>query len=399
MKQILLLLFCIFPACLFAQSISQVSFGQADSLHSNILDEDRQLWIYTPPLDTPYFSKASYPVVYILDGDSHFALVHSILQELAFYNNNAALPRMIIVGIPTNQRNRMRDLSPTADSNIPGSGGGQQFISFLEKELMPYINHKYSTAPYNMLIGHSLGGLMATEIMLHHPSLFNAYLAIDPSIFWNKKAILKDLSFKQLAGKKYYMAIAHTMAASLDSITVRKDTAQTSVHINAILSFVDSLKQKAPAGLQWKAKYYADEDHGSVPVTAIYDGLKYFFGDFRFPNYIFTDTSYSADSLRQLITAHYNKLSNDLGYTIKPAEPMLNGLGYFHLQQKHYKHAALFFDLNIHYYPQSSNTYDSMGDYYRTVNDTAHAADCWKKALSIKFSEETSNKLKELAAH
>ena len=89
-------------------------------------------------------------------------------------------PRMIIVGILNT--NRMRDLTPTHIQGSPeyddstifkSTGGGKQFMSFMEKELIPYIDSTYSTAPYRMFIGHSLGGLMVIDALFHHKHLFN----------------------------------------------------------------------------------------------------------------------------------------------------------------------------------------------------------------------------------
>lgn len=399
MKNILLFFCLITTSALMAQTPAPnklVSFGQPDSLYSSILKENRPLWIFSPPLDTPYFSAAQYPVLFIMDGDAYFPYLVSLMQQLAFVNGNTALPKMIIVGIPNTGNNRTRDLTPTTDTAFPGSGGGAQFTAFLEKELIPYINKKYPAAPYRVIIGHSLGGLMATDMMLHRPHLFNAYLASDPSLFFNSKAIMKDPHLKNAAGKKYYMAIAHTMREGLDTSDVRKDTEASSTHINTILSFMDLLKSRAPGSLAWKAKYYDDDDHGSLPSIALYDGLRFFFKNFRFPTYLYRDASCPADSLKQLITDHFDLLSKDLGYDVKPEEAWFNGLGYMHLQQKHYEQAKLFFGLNVHYFPGRSNPYDSMGDYYQAINDSAHAIEYYKKALSIYFSTDTNDKLKKL---
>ncbi|RFS26356.1 alpha/beta hydrolase [Chitinophaga silvatica] len=400
MKKILLAICLLAPAFLLAQSAVKplIAYGRPDSIYSTILQENRPLFIYTPPLDTPYFSQARYPVLYVLDGDQHFELLHAMMQELIF-NDITALPKMIIVGIANTPNNRTKDLTSFKDKMSSRSGGGQNFISFLEKELIPYINKQYSTAPYNVLIGHSLGGLMATDVMLHQSKLFNAYLAIDPSLFWSQRATLKNIQYSGLANKKYYLAIAHTMEPDLDSITVRKDTSQTSVHINAMLSFVDSLKSKAPGSLKWKAKYYPDEDHASVPVIAMYDGLKFIFNKYRFPTNKYMDASIPAETLRKMILKHYEEISKDQGYPVKPSEVVFNNMGYFHQQQQHYEHAKMFFELNIHFYPESSNTYDSMGDLYNALKDTTHAIQNYEKALSLKFSNETNDKLKQLKSH
>jgi predicted alpha/beta superfamily hydrolase len=139
----LLLFSLLFPLISLAQKpASLVSFDQPDSLYSDILKEKRQLWIYSPSADTTYFEKPSYPVLYVLDGDAHFAYLQTMIQLLST-NGNTALPQMVIVAIANTDRTR--DLSPTNDPKMPNSGGGEQFTAFLEKELLPYIDNKYPT--------------------------------------------------------------------------------------------------------------------------------------------------------------------------------------------------------------------------------------------------------------
>lgn len=375
---------------------SLVPFGQTDSVYSDILKENRPLWVYTPPADTTYFAKPAYPVVYILDGDFHFAALQSMILQLSTVNGNTALPRMIIVGIPNNSGNRMRDLTPTRDSLYPGSGGGEAFTAFLDKELIPYIDKKYATAPYRLLIGHSLGGLMVVNTLLHHPGLFSGYIAIDPTLMWNNKQVLSQAgtqlqsSFKN---KSLYLAVAHTMKPGLDTIQLRKDNSMGSVHTSAILAFTDLLRKFPGNQLRWNYKYYEDDDHNSIPFAGEYDGLRFLFPHHRFPTYLYTDNTCPADSLEVLITTHFQTLSEEMGYRVRPYEATLNEFGYYNLQQKNYSKAEMFFRLNTRYYPESFNTYDSMGDYYLERKDTAQANIFWKKALNTRFTKEIKEKI------
>jgi len=99
---------------------------------------------------------------------------------MSFINGNTIFPEMIIVGIPI--KDRFRDLTPSCDSSISQTSGGyNNFISFVEKELFPYINSTYPTAPYKIFIGHSLGGLTVVNTLMKFPGLFDSYIAIDPS--------------------------------------------------------------------------------------------------------------------------------------------------------------------------------------------------------------------------
>lgn len=398
MSKMFLFVCLLFHFAVYAQTPKGlVSFGQPDSINSGILKEKRILWVYSPGVDTNYFEKPAYPVLYVLDGDNFFASFQTMMQLLST-DGNTAFPQMIIVGILNTDRTR--DLTPTANSAMPNSGGGEQFTAFMEKELIPYIDSKYPTAPYRILFGHSLGGLLVTNTLLHHPRLFNAYIASDPSLFWNDSRILSNadslLQHNQFNNGYYYLAIAHTMKADLDTIQVRKDNAMGSLHTTAILQFANKLKGHGNNQLKWRYKYYEDDHHKSVPFIAAYDALRLIFRQNVFPTYLFTDKSGNTDSLKTLITRHYKALTKEMGYPVRPYEWEFNNLGYHHLFEKNYAKAQMFFQLNIDYFPRSYNTYDSMADYYMATGDTTKAVSYWKQAMNIKPVPWVKEKLEKV---
>ena len=73
-------------------------------------------------------------------------------------------------------------------------GGGRNFLDFIEKELVPYIDKNYRTEPTRTLVGHSLGGLLAVNSYIDENSLFDDYLSIDPSIWWDDKTMLEKVN-------------------------------------------------------------------------------------------------------------------------------------------------------------------------------------------------------------
>ena len=166
--------------------------------------------MYPKTVPGAVFSQQKYPVVYLLDGDAHFNSVVGMIQYLSQVNSNNACPEMIVVGI--SNTDRTRDLTPTKSGDdpflktMPGlavqtSGGGEAFMSFIEKELMPHINSKYPTQPYKILIGHSLGGLTVMNAVINHTKLFNTYIAIDPSMWWD------NLNFQKTTKKGWQKKI------------------------------------------------------------------------------------------------------------------------------------------------------------------------------------------------
>ncbi|WP_190295398.1 alpha/beta hydrolase-fold protein [Mucilaginibacter rubeus] len=408
MKKLILILFHLTIAYLLkAQPPQQpIVLGRIDTVYSNILKENRPLWVYTPGYDTNYFSKPEFPVLYVLDADDHFMSLVTMVKELSATAGNTVLPQMIIVGILNTPHHRTRDLTPTNTAMDKSSGGGENFASFIQSELIPYIDKRYSTAPYRTMIGHSLGGLTAINILLKHPQVFNAYIAIDPSMFYDNDNLLKQTTaiFKQknFSGKKLFLGFANTMNPGMDTVQVKRDTSGISHHIRSIMKLADNLTLNKTNNLQWAKKYYPDDDHNSVPINAEYDGLRFIFKNNRFPrnqpyNQYF-DKQYSGAQLRKMIDEHYSLMSKERGYTVHPPEAEMNGIGYAFLQQKDYEKAAMFFQVNIDNYPKNFNVYDSIGDCFLARGDNANAEKYFKKALSIKYTKEIMDKLDKVQA-
>jgi uncharacterized protein len=402
MKQtIISVLFVFSTISAFAQVENKISVGLIDSLDSKILNEKRKVLIHLPNGNTKKDADTSkkFAVIYLLDGDWHFESIAGMIMELF---NTSTCPEMIVVGIPNTDR--MRDLSPThldssADLDVKTTGGGEKFISFLEKELIPYIDSNYSTAPYKILIGHSLGGLLVMQIFAHHTEVFNSYICIDPSMWWDNKKLLKEIksSFANtnLKGKSLYLGIANTMDYGMNIDQVKKDTSKRNEHIRSILDLQNFFNKNKQNNLRYKSKYYENDTHNSSVFISVYEGLRFIYESYslKLPYKYYKDTT---SVLIDKIKEHYAELTKQMGYKINPDEGYINSIGYSFLQQKKYSSASLYFKLNIDNYPNSFNSYDSYGDYFVETGDKIKAIEYFKKALSIKENPESRRKLNDL---
>jgi predicted alpha/beta superfamily hydrolase len=385
---LLFILFSIFfDSCISVKSNSsdnRIVLGSVDSLYSNILKESRQVWVYVPAEDNLY-AKQSYPVVYLLDGDAHYYSVMGIIQQLSEVNMNMVLPKMILVGITNTHRTR--DLTPSNDSFVDkSSGGAENFTLFLEKELIPYIDLKYPTKPYRLLIGHSLGGLFCVNTLLKHTKLFNGYLSIDPSLFWDNKILLKEanelLASKNYNGTSFYLSIANQGYSDNDTL---KDNA-------AAFDLAKYLDSNNKNSLRYSWHYYKDDNHGSVPLISEYDGLRFLF-DFYNPKISYTkfrDPSYDADSF---INVHFTNVSKQMGYSVPPPEPLINWLGYLFIMEKQYNKAHNLLKRNIENYPGSANAYDSMGEILMLMGDTISSIENYEKSLKLNPNNKNAKKM------
>jgi predicted alpha/beta superfamily hydrolase len=320
-----------------------------------------------------------------------------LLNQLA---GNDLCPEMIVVAIPNTDRSR--DLTPTHSLKLPDgkeqdflrtTGGAENFTRFIEKELIPYVDSRYSTAPHRVLIGHSFGGLFAINTLINHPHIFDSYLAIDPSMWWDDRKLLLQsdttLRNEKFMGKTLFVSVANTMQAGMDTVRVSSDTTGNTVHIRSIIRFAKTAAAtSAVNGLNFGWKYYHDDDHGSVPLISEYDALRFMFSYFKFH----VNENITAEQL----TEHYRNVSAKLGFAMLPPEGRINDAGYYFLRSEKYDQAFGFFDLNIRNYPGSRNAHDSMGDYYAAIDDKPKAIESFRKSLSIGENDNTRKKLNDL---
>ena len=363
---------------------NKIVIGTIDSLYSKILNEQRKIWIYVPEADNT-FARKTYPVVYLLDGDAHFYTVMSIIQQLSSVNMNMVLPQMILVGIQNT--NRTRDLTPSRDTlEDPSSGGSENFTAFLEKELFPFVDSKYSTAPYRVIIGHSYGGLFCVNTLINHPKLFNSYLAIDPSMNWDNRKLLKQakevLAQKNYEGSSFFLSIANQGYSDTDT---SKDNA-------AAFELAKYLDSNAQNNLRYRWHYYKDDNHGSVPLISEYDGLRFML-DYYNPRISYRDFRNPAYNVDSFITVHYARVSSLMGYRVPPPESLLNWLGYLFIMEKQYNKAHDLLKKNVENFPESYNAFDSMGEILIFMGDTAAAVQNFEKSLDLNPRNENARNM------
>jgi len=386
-----------FSFCAKAQEKHSFTVGFEKSFRSKILGEERKVWIHIPKSNggNEDTGKKLYPVIYLLDGDANFNDIVSITE---FMSNAGLCPPMIVVGIL--HHSRMTELTFGTDKETPGVvGEGEKFTLHMEKELMPYIEANYPTAPYKIFTGHSVGGLTVVNTLIHHPDLFNAYISLDAALWWNNQQIVTEakmiLANKNYKGKTLFMALANRMERGMDTLKVQKDTTEGTELIRSNLAFIKDISKNKTNQLRFQHQYYENDDHSSVRLIGEYDALRFIFDYYKLKIYNseLTDFNFKLDSL---FVTHYKKVSEQIGYLIKPDESQVNGLGYYMMSQKQFIKAEALFKLNITNYPETANCYDGLGDLYLAKGDKLKAIESFKKTLSLKFIPGTKQKLETL---
>jgi uncharacterized protein len=233
---------------------SKFCIGDKTKIYSKVLEEEREILIHLP---NKYDSTTNkYSVLYLLDGEWNF--LHSI-SYVTYLSENEIIPDMILVAISTT--NRVRDFLPTNVAQVPESGGSDKFLTFLEDELIPFINKNYRTKSNRILFGESNGGLFAIYSLLTQPNLFEAYIIGSPTIghdnyFVNNLAtdVFKNSNFPK---KKLIL-------------TYGSDEGKWMV--SQVLGFVKILKDHSPINLNYEIIELTNEKH--APPVALYEALK-----------------------------------------------------------------------------------------------------------------------------
>ncbi len=273
-KVYIVLFFLLLP--LIMRSQEEICIGKKHTLYSTVLQEERTYWVHLPE-NYQQEAAQNYPVIYLLDGDSYFHALVGIHKALAS-GRGKFMPPSIMVGILNTDRTR--DLTPTAsaagrDGKVTPEakqqgGGGKIFTTFLTEELRSVIDSTYRTNGQNMLIGHSYGGLFTLNTFLRHTQLFDVYLALDPSLWWDQGRLCKEaeslIQGKDFTGKSLYVGVA-----------TKKRTDRVDIHHNTVNYLLEEILPQAE-NLRYYSKSFPEENHGTVVIPGIYDGIKQLFG-------------------------------------------------------------------------------------------------------------------------
>jgi len=341
-------------------------------VHSSVLNEDRVIWVRTPRAYE--HDKAAYPVVYLMDGPGHINEIGSTIDFLAGHDR---VPPMIVVGIANTDRTR--DLTPThwdeknPDGTVhanPTSGGGDHFLDFIQKELMPQIEKRYRTSPYRVFAGHSFGGLMVIHTLITSPDLFQAYIAVSPSLQWDGQRTLHQ-------AQQFFAAHAELKKTLFFSLGNEGNTPNPMGE--GFEQLQKTLKAKAPKDFHSDSARYPDEDHGSTVLLAHYAGLRTVFAGWQMPA---NAEDGSPEGGLAGVEKHYHDLSERYGYAVRPPENLVNQLGYQLMGQKKLDEAIRAFQRNVELYPDSANVYDSLGEGYENAGKLDVAVQNIEKAIA-----------------
>ncbi len=244
-----------------ASTKTPAAIGETFTIESKVLGERRVINVYVPPGYAK--SAARYPVLYMPDGGLGEDFPH-VVGSVDVSIKNAVIRPLIVVGVENTERRRDLAAETTVAEEkeaAPHAGGSDKFRAFLRDELKPLIASRYRVTDESGIIGESLAGLFVLETFLVEPTLFDAYIAVDPSVWWNEQALVRHANEKLAwwtAGER------HVYIATADY----EETQQ------AVATLLTALRLNAPPGVTWTYEPMPDEQHGTIYPRAALRGIR-----------------------------------------------------------------------------------------------------------------------------
>ncbi len=394
MKLKTLVLFLV-PICAFFQSV-QAQINQVDNIvgeniliQSKVLQEEREIQIYLP--DSYEESNKNYPVLYVLDGQRLFLHGVSLYQSFSHFKKT---PEFIVVGISNKYPDRFTHFS----------SGSDNFLSFIENEVITVIDENFRTSEERLLFGWEYGGGFVIKSMLDKPNLFDAYLASSAYPITNTTKRMDSL----LSSNIKFNTLLYFSAS----------TSESGLFVSA--NKLDSiLKRKAPVSMKWVFKKLEGVDHSSTPYSAMEDGVKQYFKYYPELQFSTFDEFREAGRLPYVIE-YYKRRAEKFGFSPELSEwtkftilrnairankfsefeiyantfisvDFIHGLRGnrpyeitdFYRKHKAYDKAIYILEILVEKDPESEKPLTELGDVYTLLNNKKEASKYYKKAKKL----------------
>lgn len=243
----------------------QIPGTETRTLYSEIVGQEYRLQISLPPGYRDSGQRS--PLVYLLDAQWDFPLVHAIIGEQYY---DGFVPGLILVGLTWGGENpnpdvlRRRDFTPTEEAGAGDSGGGNNFLSFFEQELIPYIDKHYRTSQNRTLMGSSLGGLFTLYALFTRPDLFDNFIATSPATPWDNGVIYSfEKGFSTRSAQ--HPSRLFIAASELEEL------------YQPVMKLVDTLRSRDYPGLSWTSHVVTGSGHSGVKPDGNTRGLQFAF--------------------------------------------------------------------------------------------------------------------------
>ena len=239
-----------------------IVIGQSWRLDTAIMEQPREINVWLPPGYAE--SDQTYPVLYVLDGGTDQDFHHiSGLAQLGTVNGTTR--DVIVVGIATMDRRNELAL-PTGNAELiaryPTQGHSQRFRDFIRSEVQPWVAASFRTNGQETLMGESLAGLFVVETLLADPEMFDAYVAVSPSLWWDGGA---------LAARADEFLAGHDGTSRRLFLFLGDEGPEMQEPMDVL---VQTLTDEGVAGLGWTYEFRPEESHATIYHRAALDAFR-----------------------------------------------------------------------------------------------------------------------------
>jgi hypothetical protein len=361
---LILLMMLAYAVCLAQKDGDPISIGTYRVIHSDILKEDRLLYIHLP--EGYQDTQQRYPVLYIL-----YAQLYNYVADAAIITEKLGgageAPPLIIVGVANT--NRYRDLLPVKSRTIAESGGADNFLKFLEAELIPYVDRTYRTKQFRILAGPQAGAVFSLYALITLPNLFQATISENPFMNPDNAEHLLPLS-EQFFRKR--TALRHHLYIRCE----KNERAQQLEPARRFAALLDSTK---PLGFKVKVEF--KEPSGDfIPALPFSEALRSIFAGHKLP------ADFRTSSLQDILN-YYEQRSEEYGFPVDPPDLMLTFEGGRLQQRGMMREAIEIFNHQLQLNPKSLNALLQLGESYRGLGEFEEARKCYKGFLDIRQTD------------
>ena len=257
-------------------------------------------------------------------------------------------------------------------------------MSFIEKELIPFVESNYRANDYRILEGHSLGGLFAASAFMDNPDLFDGYIVMSPSFWWKGQELTKEVP--------KFLEVHPELTNSL-FFGVGVDEGGMTVLLK---NYVDALEKKLPENLRYQRKEFEGEGHMSSVLLSTYHGLKFIFSDMLFPKSLYENYS------DKVFLDHEQFIMNKYGQSAKQSAESYLNLAFALNDQERYSETITVLKRSVEAYSFDVGLMNFLAQTYEKNKDVDSAIATYKKAIetSKKYNynreEEFENQIKRL---
>lgn len=234
--------------------VAQVQGADMYTMSSTTIPGPRRYYVSLP--ERYNASNRRYSVLYVIDGDFQFEHVAAAVRSLA---RTGRIEPLIVVGVALNGEQEYQHYTTWTTDELPGSGGAPQLLQFLQKDLLPRIQHQYRTTGHQAIAGYSLGGLLVLQAALAKDSPFAAYYAMSPSLYLDNYALNSKLANAPLSGR-LFLSVANEQGMGVSELA--------------------GMLKPSSERFSWQFQQFAHDTHYSTALPAITAALQWDFADY-----------------------------------------------------------------------------------------------------------------------